>query len=112
MIQFGTKYGPYGPSILHYKNTFGQVDIIVPSPFFTIFYRFSIISHHIVHHISEKTSPFTIFQHILGTDLNILSSPWSWLFSSGLFRAGSETCRVKGLVITFTGNGDKDVRPT
>ena len=68
MIQFGTKYGPYGPSILHYKNTFGQVDNIVPSPYFTIFHRFSIISHHIVHQISEKTSPFTIFQHILGTE--------------------------------------------
>ena len=78
----------------------------------------------IFHNISQfftiswkQTSPkfHQNFHHILGTEFqqfaNTLGSWVGWFSQPGLLRAGSATCRVKGLVITFTGNGDKDARP-
>ncbi len=79
------------------------------SQFFTVFPSYLTI---LFTRFQKKHHRLPFFSIFWVLNLNILSAPWSWLFSSGLFRAGSETCRVKGLVITFTGNGDKDVRPT
>lgn len=88
---------------------FGQVEHIVENHHFSQYFT---IFHHILEtnitKISPKFPPY--FGHRISTICQHLGSWVGWFSQPGVLRAGSETCRVKGLVITFTGNGDKNAR--